>query len=289
MADFPPATSAENIVYKAGLAIVCCLAAMMPSLAQAPATPPKGSSVTAPSPAVLKDLAPTGKLRVSINLGNIVLAMKDPKTGELGGVSVELARELGKRLGVPVDYATFDAAGKAFDALTAGGIDVIFLAIEPVRAAQIEFTAPYVLIEGNYLVAADSKFKTVTDLDQPGVKITVGKGAAYDLFLSRTLKNAELIRTSTGPEAMTKFADEKFDAVAGVKQAIVKFSKTRPGLRVIEPRFMAIEQAMGTPKGRLAGAEYLRAYVEEMKANGFVADALKRSKQDDAVVAPPAK
>ncbi len=245
--------------------------------------------MTAPSAAVLKDLAPTGKLRISINLGNIVLAQKNAVTGELGGVSVELARELGKRLNVPVDYVTFDAAGKAFDALKSGAIDVIFLAIEPVRANEIEFTAPYLLIEGNFLVAADSKFKTNADMDQPGVKISVAKGAAYDLFLSRTQKNATLLRTGTGPEAMQKFVDEKLDGAAGVKQALVKFAAGKPGLRLIEERFMAIEQAMGTPKGRLAGVEYLRGFIEEMKANGFVADALQRSNQTDALVAPPAK
>jgi polar amino acid transport system substrate-binding protein len=271
-----------------GLLLASVLAGLTPAAAQTSIPSSKGSSVTV-TPAVLKDLAPTGKLRVSINLGNIVLAQKNPATGELGGVSVELARELGKRLNVPVDYVTFDAAGKAFDATKAGGIDVIFLAIEPVRAAEIEFTAPYVLIEGTYLVRADSRFQSNADVDQPGVKITVGRGAAYDLFLTRTLKNAELIRTGTGPEAVQKFYDEKFDAVAGVKQAVQKFAAANPGLRVIEPRFMAIEQAMGTPKGRVAGAEYLRAFIEEMKANGFVADALKRSQQDDAVVAPPAK
>lgn len=273
---------------KAAVAFALLLISAVSSFAQTAVPSSKGFPVTA-SPAVLKDLAPTGKLRISINLGNIVLAQKNPTTGELGGVSVELSRELGKRMNVPVDYVTFDAAGKAFEALKAGQIDVIFLAIEPVRANEIEFTAPYVLIEGNFLVAADSKFKTNADLDQPGIKIAVAKGAAYDLFLSRTQKNATLLRTGTGPEAMQKFVDEKLDAAAGVKQALSKFAAGKPNLRLIEERFMAIEQAMGTPKGRVAGADYLRGFIEEMKANGFVAAALARSNQPDAIVAPAAK
>jgi polar amino acid transport system substrate-binding protein len=236
------------------------------------------------SPDVLKDLAPTGRLRVSINLGNIVLAQgtaDDPK-----GVTPELARELGKRLGVPVDLACFDAAGKAFEALKAGKIDVIFLAIEPVRAAEIEFTAPYVIIEGVYMVKTDSPLKSPAEVDKPGIRIGVNKASAYDLFLTRSLKHATLERSEDGASL---FIDKKLDAAGGVKQALQAFAKGRNDVRLIEERFMEIRQAMGTPKGRIAGANYLRAYVEEMKANGFVADALKRSGQGDATVAPAEK
>jgi polar amino acid transport system substrate-binding protein len=230
---------------------------------------------------VLKDLAPTGKLRVAINLGNIVLAQGTPDDPK--GVTPELARELAKRLGVPAELTCFDAAGKAFEALKAGKIDVLFLAIEPVRAAEIEFTAPYVIIEGVYMVKTDSPLKSPAEVDRPGIRIGVNKASAYDLFLTRSLKNATLERSEDGASL---FIEKKLDAAGGVKQALQAFAKGRSDVRLIEERFMEIRQAMGTPKGRIAGANYLRAYVEEMKANGFVADALKRSGQGDATVAP---
>jgi polar amino acid transport system substrate-binding protein len=233
------------------------------------------------SPEILKELAPTGTLRASINLGNIVLAQgtADAPTG----VTPELARELGKRLGVPVQLKAFDAAGKAFEALKAGQVDIVFLAIEPVRAADIEFTAPYVIIEGCYVVPKESALKSPADVDKPGIRIGVNKASAYDLFLSRSLKNATLVRSEDGAAT---FLAEKLDAAGGVKQALQKFIAANPGVRLIDERFMEIRQAMGTAKGKLAGAAYLRGFIEEMKKSGFVADALKRSGQAEATVAP---
>lgn len=239
-------------------------------------------------PDVLKDLAPTGKLRAAINLGNTVLAQKDSATGELRGITVDLARELGKHLGVPVELVPFDAAGKVFEALKAGAWDVAFLAIEPVRAAEIAFTAPYVIIEGAYAVPVASPIKAVADVDRDGLRIAVGKGSAYDLFLTRTLKHAKLVRSDTSAAAPALMLAGQAEVVAGVKQPLVEFVKKTPGTRMIDGRFMAIEQAMGTPKGRDAGARYLRPFVEEMKASGFVAKALERSNQPDAAVAPAA-
>ena len=230
---------------------------------------------------VLKDLAPTGTLRASINLGNIVLAQGTPDNPT--GVTPELARELGRRLGVPVALSAFDAAGKAFEAMKAGQVDIVFLAIEPVRAAEIEFTAPYVIIEGVYMVRKDSPLKSPADVDQPGIRVGVNKASAYDLFLTRSLKNAKLERSEDGAKL---FIAQKLDAAGGVKQSLQQFAKGRDDVRLIEERFMEIQQAIGTPKGRLAGAASLRAFIEEMKANGFVADALKRSNQLDAQVAP---
>jgi polar amino acid transport system substrate-binding protein len=241
-------------------------------------------------PDVVKDLAPTGKLRAAINLGNTVLAQGTPQAPR--GITVDLARELAKRLGVALDMTTFDGAGKVFEALKGGSLDIAFLAIEPVRAAEIAFTAPYVIIEGCYMVPKDSPLKTPADVDREGVRIAVAKGSAYDLYLTRTLKHAKLVRAASGPESMAMFVADKLEAGAGVKQPVVEFVKSHPGLRVIEQRFMAIEQAMGTPRARLSGREaaprYLRAFIEEMKASGFVADALKRHNQPDAVVAPAA-
>ena len=235
---------------------------------------------------VVTELAPSGKLRAAINFGNIVLAQKDPASGEPRGVSAELARELAKRLAVPIEFVTFDAAGKVFDALQKNAWDIAFLAIDPVRAAGIDFTAPYVVIEGAYVVPVDSPLKTVEDVDRDGVRVAVGRASAYDLFLTRALKHAKLVREPSGPEALALFRKDRLEAAAGVKQPLVEYAKANPDVRVMDGRFMEIQQAMGTAKGKLAGAAYLRAFIEEMKANGFVADALKRSGQHDAAVAP---
>jgi polar amino acid transport system substrate-binding protein len=231
---------------------------------------------------VMKDLAPTGKLRASINLGNIVLAQGTPEAPS--GVTPELARELAKRLGVPCELKCFDAAGKAFNAMKAGEVDIVFLAIEPVRAAEIEFTAPYVIIEGCYAVPKDSGLKTPADVDKPGTRIGVNVNSAYDLFLTRSLKHATLIRSEDGA---ADFLKSNYEAAGGVKQALQRFIAQHPEVRLIEERFMEIRQAMGTAKGKTAGAAYLRDYIEEMKKSGFVADALKRSGQGEATVAPP--
>ncbi len=235
-------------------------------------------------PDVVKNLAPTGKLRAAINLGNPVLAQKDPAGGQPKGVTADLARELAKRAGLPVEFVTFDAAGKVFDALKTGAWDIAFLAIEPVRAAEIDFTAPYVIIEGVYMVPVGSALKTVADVDRPGVRVSVNKASAYDLYLTRTLKQAQLVRSESGVDT---FIADKLEVAAGVKQPMVEYAKSNPNVRIMDGRFMEIRQAMGTPKGRDAAARYLRGFVEEMKASGFVADALKRSNQPNTAVAPP--
>ena len=239
---------------------------------------------------LVKDLAPTGTLRAAINLGNMVLAQKDPATGDMRGVTVDLARELARRVGLPLELVPFDAAGKVFEALKAGAWDVAFLAIEPVRAAEIAFTAPYVIIEGVYLVPKDSPLRAVADVDRDGVRIAVNKGSAYDLYLTRTIKHAQLVRGENGIEL---FVRDRLEAAAGVKQPLVEYAKTDPSVRIMDGRFMEIRQAMGTPKlryqGREAAPRHLHAFVEEMKATGFIAEALRRSNQPDAAVAPPAK
>ena len=242
-------------------------------------------------PALMRDLAPTGSLRAAINLGNPVLAQRAPGTGELRGVSVDLARELGRRLGVSVQFVTYDAAGKVFDAVGSGGSaawDVAFLAIDPVRANAIHFTAPYVLIEGGYMVRADSPLKSIEDVDREGVRVSVGRGSAYDLYLTRSLKQATLVRAPTSPGAIDLFVAQRLDVAAGVKQPLLDYAKTHAGVRVLDGRFMVIEQAMGTPRGRgEQGIRYLRSFIEEMKAKRFVADAVQRSGQRDVTVAPP--
>jgi len=239
------------------------------------------------SPDIVKEFAPTGTLRAAINQGNSVLAQKGAN-GEALGITVDLARELAGRLAVPIELITFDAAGKVFDALKRGVWDIAFLAVEPVRAAEIDFTAPYVLIEGTYMVPKDSALQAIEDVDRAGVRIAVATGSAYDLYLTRTIKSATLVRAPTGPAALDMFVRDKLEAAGGVKQPLVEFAARHPAVRVMDGRFMAIQQAMGTPKGRPRAHQYLRGFVEEMKASGFVADALKRSNQPDAVVAPPA-
>jgi polar amino acid transport system substrate-binding protein len=239
----------------------------------------------APAP-VVADLAPTGKLRAAINFGNPVLAAKDPAIGEPRGVSVDLSRELAKRLGVALEIVTYPAAGQVVEGLKSKSWDVAYLAIDPARATEIDYTAPYVVIEGAYLVRIGSPIRSNGEVDHQGVRVAVGKGSAYDLFLSRELKNARLDRAPTSPEVTDYFLAHKLDVAAGVKQQLEADAKRVGGVRLLDGRFMVINQAMGTPKGREAGAKYLRAYVEEMKASGFVAAALARHGIEGATVAP---
>jgi len=240
-------------------------------------------------PAVRSDLAPAGTLRAGINHGNAILAQRDPASGELRGITVDLSRELARRIGVPVQLVPYDAAGKMTDALKTGAWDIAFLAVDPARAAEISFTAPYLEIEGTYLVPADSPIRTVADADRDGVRIAAGNKSAYDLFLSRTLTRAQIVRAPTALEAVDLFGKDKLEAVAGVRQALVDAAAKLPGSRVLEDRFMVIAQAAGTPKGREAGATYLREFIEEVKASGFVAESLEKSGVADSVtIAPPA-
>ena len=225
---------------------------------------------------------------MAINYGNTVLAQRDPATGEPRGVSAALAREVARRLNLPITHLTYDAAGKVTDAGRQGAWDLCFLAIDPVRSQGISFTAPYVVIEGTYMVAQASPLTDTASVDRAGVRVAVGRGSAYDLYLTRTLRQAQLLRAPSSPEAIEQFRRDGLEAVAGVTQPLVEYARTHPGFRVIPGRFMAIEQAVGIPQGRQAALPWLRAFVEEMKANGFVARALAESGQGDAAVAPPA-
>ena len=236
---------------------------------------------------VIHDLAPTGTIRVAINYGNAVLAQRDAATGEPRGISAALARALSLRLRTPLQYVTFEGAGQVVEALGRGAWDVTFLAIDPVRSASIDFTAPYVLIEGGYLVTKDSPLHAIADVDRSGIRLAVGKGSAYDLYLSRSIQHATLVRAPTSAAALHLYQTDRLDVAAGVRAPLQAFAGTHPDYRVLPGRFMEIDQAMGTPKGRSAGARYLKAFLEDMKASGFVARALAESGQSDAVVAPP--
>ena len=237
------------------------------------------------APAVVHDLAPTGTLRAAINLGNSVLAGRDGQGGALSGVSVDLARALGERLGVPVTLVPYDSAGAVSGAATSGAWDICFLAVDPKRAEDIVFTEPYVVIEGSYLVPAASPIRSADAVDRPGVRIAVGRGSAYDLHLTRAIHHATLVRAPTSPAAITLFADERLEVAANVRQPLEAYAATHPDVRLLPGHFMEIAQAMGVGKDRAAGAATLRAFIREMKAGGFVARALSAHGQDPALAA----
>jgi len=234
--------------------------------------------------AIARDLAPEGTLRASINLGNPVLAQGTPAAP--AGVTVDMAREIGARLDVRVELVCFDAARKSYEAMTTGRADICFLAVEPAREAEVAFTAPYVVIDGVFVVRRESTFTTPAGVDRPGVRIGVKRGSAYDLFLSRTLQHASVVR---GDEGVDAFRTEGLEAAAGIRQPMTEFTGTHPEVRLIEDRFMQIQQAVGTTRSRrLETVEFLRDVIEELKASGFVAEALLRANQLNAEVAPPA-
>ena len=248
-------------------------------LAACAAVPPASTLAVA-------QLAPNGTIRAAINFGNPLLATRDAN-GDARGVSVDLARELGRRLGVPVELVTYTAAGKVVEGIRAGEWDVGFFAIDPVRAADTDFSAAYLLIEGAYLVPVDSSIRNNEEVDRADVRVVVGRGSAYDLYLSRELKQAKLLRASTSQGVTGMMVLEKAEVAAGVKQQMQADAKRLPGLRLLDGRFMEIRQAMAVPKGRAAGAAYLRDFVEEMKVSGFIAAALRRHGIEGAVVASP--
>lgn len=231
-------------------------------------------------------LAPGGTLRAAINFGNPVLAQRGAD-GAPAGVSVVLATELARRLGVPLAIVPFQAAGAVTAAVAEGRYDIAFLAIDPVRGEGLDFTLPYVLIEGGYAVRTASPITAVDQVDAPGVTVVVARGSAYDLYLTRALAHATLHRLPTGPDAASAFGRGEGDVLAGVRQVSVRLVAETPGLRMVPGRFMSIEQAMAVPKGRDPVAlATLEAFVAEMKASGVVARALAETGQHDAEVAP---
>jgi polar amino acid transport system substrate-binding protein len=240
---------------------------------------------TAPPAAAVAELGSTGKLRAAINLGNPILANRGPD-GQPVGVSVDLAREAGRRLGLPVELVVFNSAGNTVEAVKARQVDLAFVAIDPVRAADMDYTAPYVIIEGAYLVRNNSPLQRNEDVDRAGTRIVVGRGSAYDLYLTREIRSATLVRVPTSPEVTNAFLAQNLEAAAGVKQQLEMDAKRTGGVRLLPGRFMVINQAMGVPKGRTAAQAWLSGFIEEMKATGFVAQALQRHRIEGAAVAP---
>jgi len=243
------------------------------------------ASVIQADPGVVASFAPQGRLRASINVGNPILANLSPD-GLPFGVSVDLAYEFARRLSVELELKVFDSAGKSVEAVTKEEADIGFFAVDPLRGESISFTAPYVLIEGAYLVRDASPLRDNAEVDQPGICVAVGKGSAYDLFLTRELKNAMIFRAPTSPAVVDTFLEQGLEVAAGVKQQLQADALRVPGLRILPGRFMVIQQAMGVPRSRGDGAALvLRQFVEEMKAGGFVDRALGRHHIQGASVA----
>ncbi len=235
--------------------------------------------------AAAAELAATGRLRAAINFGNPILATRGAG-GAPQGVSVDLAREAARRLGVALEPVPFESAGQVVEALKRRELDLAFVAIDPVRGADIDYTAPYVIIEGAYLVREASPLQRNDEVDRAGTRIAVGRGSAYDLFLSRELKAATLVRAASSPAVTDLFLAQGLEVAAGVKQQLQADAQRVGGVRLLPGRFMVIEQAMGVPKGRLAAQAFLSGFIEEMKASGFVAEALRRHRIEGAAVAP---
>ena len=244
-----------------------------------------GMAQTAPSASAL--LAPGGTLRAAINVGNPILARRDPASGLPVGVSVDLAQQLAQRLGLPLQLLVLDAAGQAVQAVTQDQADIGFFALDPQRAQGVSFSGAYVQIEGSYLVRKDSPLQRNDEVDVAAHRVVVGKGSAYDLFLSRHLQHAQIVRAPTSPQVVDIFLAQHMEVAAGVKQQLQADAQRVPDVRLLPGRFMVIDQAMGLPKARgQAATDVLTQFVQEMKTSGFVAQALLRHRIDGATVAP---
>lgn len=235
--------------------------------------------------AVIKDLAASGVVRAAINTANPVLARKAPTGGEPSGVSVDIAREIGKRLARPVQLIVYDAAGGVVDALACDEWDVAFLAEEPARADRVVFSAPYIVIEGTYIVWQDADFASVVELDQDGIRIAVGQNAAYDLHVTRALNAAEIVRAPSPSAALELFYRDRLGAAAGVRQALETFAATKADVRVLPDAFMTIRQTVASPPGCNAGSAYLQTLIQDLKASGWIRAALDRNGQHRVAVA----
>jgi polar amino acid transport system substrate-binding protein len=252
--------------------------ALLASCASAPSVPPAARS----------DLAPTGTLRVGTNFGNVLLTGKDAATGEPRGIAIDLAREIGRRLGVPVEFVAYDAAGKLTASTRTGAWDIAFLGAEPQRADEIAFTAAYLEIEATYLVPAGSKIGAIGEVDRDGARIAVPVGSAYDLYLSRNIKRAQLVRAAGADAAFDLFVRDRMEVLAGLKARLVNDAARLPGSKLLAGRFTAVQQAIGTHRGRDAGAQYLREFVEDAKASGLVARIIEKNGVHGVSVAPSA-
>jgi polar amino acid transport system substrate-binding protein len=241
-----------------------------------------------PDPAVLADLAPTGRLRAGINYGNAILAAKDPASGQFSGVAIDLARDIAAQLGVPLDLVPFETAGALVDGATSGAWEVAFLGSEPAREQVISFTPAYLEIEATYLVKDSSMLRHAAEVDRPGVTIGAPARANYQLFLSRTLQRAALTIAPDSSSAQELLMSGQIDALAGLKEGLIGLAERLPETRLLDGRFMAVQQSIGVPKGREAGLSFLTSFVEEAKASGLVARGIEKTGARGVSVAPPA-
>ena len=239
-------------------------------------------------PTTLKSFAPTGSLRVGINLGNPVLASEDAATKQLSGVSVDIANEIGKRINLPIQLIPFKSASATVDGIKNGELDMVFVAIDPVRGADISYTPAYIQIEGAYMVKASSPLKSNIEVDVAGTEIVVGKGSAYDLYLTREIKNATLLRAASSQAVIDDFMAGKGNVAAGVKQQLESDAKRYEGLRMLPGRFMVINQSIGIPKARSDFAKttaYLSEVIAQLKQSGFIVNSMQRHHIQGAKVA----
>ena len=234
-----------------------------------------------------KALAPTGTLRVGLNMSNFLLTATDSATGKPKGVAADLGHELGRRLGVPVELVPFPNPGSVADAAKSGKWDVAFIGAEPQRAKEIDFTAAYVEIEATYLVPAGSPIQSIADVDKPGIRIAISGRSAYDLYLERSLKHAQRV-PGRGEEVLKSFVSDKLDAMAGLRPGLMKDQAKVPGSRILDGNFTTVQQAAGVPTGRAAGAQYMREFIEDVKASGLVAKLIEKNNVKGLTVAAKA-
>jgi polar amino acid transport system substrate-binding protein len=241
-----------------------------------------------PSKEIIAELAPTGVLRAGINLSNMLLVTGKSPNGDPEGVSPDMAAAVAQKLGVPVKFVKFQTPGELADAAASNQWDIGNIGAEPQRAEQIEFTAAYCEIEASYLVWAASPLKIIADIDAPGVRIVTAGRAAYGLWLERNIKRATLVRTDTVPGGAEQFLRDKLEAMAGLRPRLLTDAQEIPGTRILDGKFMSVQQAIGTPKKNAAGAAFLRDFVEEAKASGLVARLIEKHKVRGLSVAPRA-
>jgi polar amino acid transport system substrate-binding protein len=223
----------------------------------------------------MKDLTPTGKLRVGVNLSNFLLVQRNPD-GTVRGIVPDLAAEIGRRIGAEVALVKYEKVGEVAEGGKAGAWDVAFIGAEPQRAQDIDFTEPYVEIEATYLVPPGSPIKAIAEVDRAGNRIAVSDRSAYDLWLTRNIKHAELKRVEGLDASFQIFVREKLEVLAGLKPKLLEDAAKLPGSRILEGRFTAVQQAIGTPKGRPEGYAFLRKFAADIKASGLVAQLIER-------------
>ena len=248
---------------------------LLASCAGVPSVPPQARS----------ELAPTGKLRVGVNYGNALFTKREA-SGESSGIVIDLARELGRRLGTPVELIGFDSGGQMTEGLKKGGWDVAFMAYEPAREAEVHFAGAFAEVDSTYLVPAGSPLRNASEVDREGIRIAVSQGGGNDLFLSRSIKRAQLVRAKGSAATLKMFVADKLDAYAGLRPALLEYSAKLPGTRVLDGRYTVIPYSVGTAKGRDAGNRYLRDFLEEAKASGLIARSIEKNGVRGVSVAP---